>query len=107
MASICLDEYKMDQTLSRATISKFKRGSECTSDLRSRHYNATFCYHLPKVHPEEVVGATLVFPALRSTCENVSVENPSNNCQLKMKRRCILEPHVVTEPKTFLECRTS
>ena len=61
---------------------------------------ATFCYYLPKVDKVEV-GATLVYPSSTSECENFKIENPSTNCQLKMKTKCIMEPKVMEEKIEF------
>ena len=65
---------------------------------------ATFCYYLPKVDKVEV-GATLVYPSSRSECENFKIENPSTNCQLKMKTKCIMEPKVMDEKIEFTKCK--
>ena len=67
-------------------------------------YKATFCYYLPKVDRMEV-GATLVYPSSTNECENFQVENPSTNCQLTMKTKCIMEPKVISEKLPFTKCK--
>ena len=102
---VCSTDYEMDQKLSTATVARFKRDSECTK-LRSKNYQATFCYFLPMVDRKEV-GATLVFPASREQCEDLSIDDPGNNCRVQMKTKCIIEPQVHTEMKAFMECEIS
>ena len=41
----------------------------------------------------------------KSECENFEIENPSTNCQLKMKTKCIMEPKVMEETIEFTECK--
>ena len=95
----------MDQNLSTATVARFKTDSECTK-LQSKNYKATFCYYVPMLDSMEV-GATLVFPKSKEQCRDLSIENPSNNCQTQMKTKCIIEPQVHTEMKAFTECKLS
>ena len=102
---VCSTEYEMDQKLSTATVARFKRDSECTK-LRSKNYQATFCYYLPMIDRKEV-GATLVFPASKEQCDDLSIRNPGSNCQVRMKTKCVIEPQVQMELQAFLECEIS
>ena len=102
---VCGTHYEMDQKLSTATIARFTRDSECTK-LLSKNYQATFCYYVPSLDTKEV-GATLVFPQSKEQCGDLSIENPTNNCQTQMKTKCIIEPQIHTEMKAFTECEIS
>lgn len=89
--------------MATATVTRVKRDTECTK-MKSDFYKATFCYYLPKIDRREV-GATLIFPTLSSDhCSDMKIENPSNNCRLKMTQTCVVEPVVVEETQSFIQC---
>jgi hypothetical protein len=103
--SVCTSNYEMDRKLTTATVTRIKRDTECTK-LRSKNYRATFCFYLPTIVGKEV-GATLVFPATKEACEEVKIENLSNNCELKTTIKCIKESVPTTEIQMQMECQIS
>ena len=102
-SSVCTNSYEMDRKLTSAKITRIRKKMECTQELGSRNYNATFCFNLPEIGSKEV-GATLIFPKLKETCKDFTFMPPPN-CQVKMRQKCIFEPTVVDEMQTFLQCR--
>lgn len=101
--SLCGNSYQMDQQLTKALVARVKKQTECM-ELKSRNYRANFCYYLPFIESKEV-GATLLYPKLMEDCQDVLVEKPGQNCQLKMVTKCTFEPTLVDEMQHFLQCR--
>ena len=65
-----------------------------------------YCYFYPKFQLKHV-GATVVYPKLKTRCKNHEIEDPTySNCQKdsQMEKICFKYPKVIVKRRTFREC---